>query len=310
MVLDLFDYHRNTFCRNEPNELVGTAFTGLGDNMFPEPRAGDFDARWRQAIAHTIRANGARDRFGTEKDYFRAPWRAHLGQSLMSRQKFRARVLPRPQGQLVEEWPCPALYYDAAAQARALPVLKILLSPAWVLKAHDLIDTQLVVHVIRRPQGFAQSWWSRYVTGIGGGPEKVFADNQPSLIRILQHFGREEEMPSHYSLADLVVSELWRWRYMNEVLLDQMSGSDRYLTLAYEDVMHNKLPWAEKLYGFAGLEMTPACRQSISSMQNTLFKARKSDGLDPKMVEEAVAQVIGDSPFRDKLLNVDPGAVS
>ena len=65
MVLDLLDCHRMSFCRNEPNELHGTAFTGLGDAMFGDPVPEDFAARWQRAVIRTARSNGARDRFDT-----------------------------------------------------------------------------------------------------------------------------------------------------------------------------------------------------------------------------------------------------
>lgn len=297
MVLDLFDCHRMTFCRNEPNELHGSAFTGLGDPMFGDPAPADFTARWHDAVARTIRANGARDRFGTDKAYFRSVLRARLGQAVMSRGRIRAQLLPRQDGATVEEWPCPAFYYDGAALARALPVLKILLAPAWTLRAHDLFDTQRVVHVIRPPESFVQSWWSRYVTGIGGGPEQVFADNQPSLRRILVHFGRAAEMPQGYSLRALVVSELWRWRYMNEVLAERLSASERYLPVPYEAVMADRLAWAEKIYAFAGLEMTEETRAQVTGMRNTLFGQRKPDGLEPDLVAAAMDEITADSAW-------------
>lgn len=301
MVLDLFDCHRNTFCRNEPNELRGTAFAGLGDPMFATPDPALFEIAWRKAVAQTIRSSGARDRFATDKDFFRSELRARLGQWVMARGRLRALMVPQENGETVEEWLSPALYYDSAALARALPVLKMLLAPAWISHAHALVDTQHVVHVIRRPEGFVQSWWSRYVTGVGGGAEKVFADNQPSLRRILAHFDRPAEMPEHYSLEALVTSELWRWRYMNEVMLAQLARAPRYLKLAYEDVMADKPLWGDKIYAFAGLEMTPDCRQQIDNMQNTLFGRRKPDGLDPALVAGAVETVLHDSPWRAQL---------
>ncbi len=297
MVLDLFDCHRMSFCRNEPNELHGTGFTGLGDAMFGDPVPADFAARWRQAVATTIRSNGARDRFGLDKDYFRSPLVARAGQAVMSRARLRELLLPKSEGRTVEEWPCPGPYYNHTALARALPVLKILLAPAWIARAHDLFPGQQVVHVVRRPEGFIQSWWSRYVTGIGGGPEKVFADNQPSLEIILAHFGHADKKPASYSLEALLVSELWRWRYMNEVLAEALSTSDRYLPVPYEAVMKERMVWAERLYTFAGLEMTDATRTQVEGMQNTLFGKRKPDGLEPDLVASAVAQVTEDSTW-------------
>lgn len=296
LALDLFDCHRNTFCRNEPNELAGTGFDALGDAFFAQPEVPDFPARWQAAVTKTIRSCGVRDRFGPDKIYFRSSLRTRIGQEVMSRATLRAPLLFGSG----EEWPCPGFYYDKPAQARALPVLKILLTPAWILQAHDAFPTQHIVHVVRPPAGFIQSWWNRYVTGIGGGPEKVFADNQPSVQRILAHFGREE-MPATYSQQGLLVSELWRWRYMNELLLESLHGDPRYLLAPYADLTQNRLSWAERLYDFAGLEMDDAARAKIASMENTLFGARKTDAVDPALIAEATEQVLSDSPWAEML---------
>lgn len=308
MVLDLFDCHRETFCRNEANKLVGTAFTGLGDGMFMSPHSDDFAVHWRDAIATTARTSGSRDRFVLEKSYFRSPLRARIGQGFMSRAKLRACILPRLNGKIVEQWPCPSFYYARELLSEAFPVIKIHLVPAWYIKAHEAFPSQRLIQVIRRPEKFIQSWWSRYVIGIGGGPEKVFADNQPSLRKILEYFGRQDEIPRHYSLEGLLASELWRWRYMNEMIFDNLSHSDRYMLVPYECVMNDRLRWAEEMFEFAGLDMAAECRRKITDMQNTLFKKRK-DGLESSLVDPVVEQVLADSPLLDIHLRVEPGAV-
>lgn len=301
LALDLFDCHRNTFCRNEPNELAGGGFDGLGDPFFAQGAAPDFPARWQAAVTGAIRCNGARDRFGLDKAYFRAPLRTRIGQEIMSRASLRALLLPKSGGQAAEAWPCPGFYYDKSTQARALPVLKILLTPAWILQAHAAFPSQHIVHVVRPPAGFLQSWWSRYVTGIGGGPEKVYADNQPSLPGILAHFGRSDDAPGDYSTHNLLVSELWRWRYMNEVLLAGLQGDTRTLLAPYAELMQDRLSWAERLYDFAELEMDDAARAKVAAMENTLFRARTSDSLDPALIKEATEQVLSDSPWAETL---------
>jgi len=303
LVLDLFDFHRNTFCRNEPNEVLGSAFTGLGDGMFTHNTPDDFDDQWRRAVTATKRSSGARDRFRIQKDYFRSAVYARFGQALMSRQKIRGLLLPRIDGHVTQEWPCPKFYFNALAKEQALPVLKILLCPAWVTQAHDSNRAQLVVHVQRRPQSFVQSWWTRYVIENSSGPEHVFTDNQPSLAHILEHFDRTAEMPTEYSLSNLVVSELWRWRYMNEMLIQQLSDSPRYKWIGYETLMTDKINATRAIFDFAGLELTQDCRQSIETMQNTLFKARKSNRIDPELVNDAVNLVLEGSAHRDQLLN-------
>ena len=93
MVLDLFDCHRGTLCRNEPNELHGSAFTGLGDAMFGDPIPSDFADRWHAAVMQSMGSNGARDRFGTDKNWLRGPLRARAGQAVMSKARLRAHLL-------------------------------------------------------------------------------------------------------------------------------------------------------------------------------------------------------------------------
>ena len=73
LALDLLDCHRSTFCRNEPNEVIGSSFTQLGDSMFPHDTPDDFDDQWHRAVTTAKRSSGARDRFGIQKDYFRSP---------------------------------------------------------------------------------------------------------------------------------------------------------------------------------------------------------------------------------------------
>ena len=300
MVLDLLDLHPETWCRNEPNELHGSAFDGLGDPMFGGGPA-DFAARWRVAVSLAAQSQGARDRFTTTKSCFRGPNRARIGQGAVARGKLRSLWLPRRDRATVEEWIAPRFHIDRAALRQMQPVLKILLAPAWTLAGRKAIPDTRVFHVLRAPDGFAQSWWGRYVNAIGGGPEQVFADNQPSLIRILRHFGRADEMPEDYSLRALVVSELWRWRYMNEIVLEGLAGSDGYLLIPYEGVMADRPGWARRIFDAADLDMTEDIATAVADMRNTLFSRRKGAGLDAAMVSDAIDEVLDGSPYAETL---------
>lgn len=301
MVLDLFDHQPNTLCRNEPNELHGTAFTGLGEPMFGTNAPEDFEMRWRDAVAATARRQGDRDRFSCDKTYFRDGWRRWLGHLVMSRRSLRRPFLPRVGGKIVQDWRCPRFYIDQVRLETALPVMKILLTPAWIIKSHQNSPAQKVIHVIRDPEGFIQSWWGRYVQTAPGGPERVFADNLPSLAPILAHFGASNEGFEAYSLRALVVSELWRWRYMNEILLDTLGPSTRYIHAPYRAVMADRMTWAETLYDFADLPLSSDTRQKVEGMRNTLFAGRPTNGLDTKLVRGGIVEVLENSLYKVQL---------
>lgn len=301
LALDLFDCDLTTHCRNEVNELVGTSFTGLGDNMFLGDRPVDFIPKWVAAVEQAGRSNGVRDRFVIHKSHFRSRVRAKLGQTLVARTSLRDLVIRRKYKD-AEEWPCPNSYYDLGALEQAVPILKILLSPAWIIEAHFKVPEQKVVHVIRRPEGFIQSWWSRYVMEISLSPEEIYCENLPSLQHIFKYFGTDQQVKQEYSLYNLVVSELWRWRYVNEVLLDKLTPSSRYTPVAYEDLMGNKLLHAEKLFDFASLNMTHSIRETIKQSSNTVFKPRTKDGLDSQLVADAIFEVMAGSVWRNALL--------
>lgn len=301
MVLDMLDCHTNTFCRNEPNELVGTAFRDLGDGMFLESQPADFETQWARAVAQTSVSCGHRDRPMVNKTYLRQFPGTGVAQYMMNRPKFRWFFMPRQGGKPVEQWNAPRFYMDRTQLSQALPVFKVLLCPAWAIKAHKICPGQRIVHVIRQPQDFIQSWWSRYVRRMDLPPEQVFMDNLPSVTRIQAHFGRANEGTQDYSMKNLLISELWRWRYVNEVMVQHLGGSDRYLQVGYESAMADQPAWAEKVFAFAGLEMTETSRQAVAGMRNILFKERQPDGLDPALVEEAVHHILSDSILRDQL---------
>ena len=84
---------------------------------------------------------------------------------------------------------------------------------------------------------------------------------------------------------------------LQQVLAEALSGSERYLPVPYEAVMADRTAWAEKLYAFAGLEMTEETRAQVEAMRNTLFGERKSDGLEPDLVAAAVEEVTADSAW-------------
>jgi len=296
-VLDLFDCHEGTLCRNEPNEVPGGAMSRLPDGFF----LGDLDAgflpAWRHAVAVTGRSFSERDRIGACPKAW-AGWaaRAVVGRGVLARRRVR-----RAAGWLVpawreSEWPASRLY--GAGADRALPVLKVLLCQGWIDAVFAAEPGLRVVHNVRDPAAFLRSWYRRYVPR--RGERRVFEDNVATIDRILTHFGAAPGRFEAFSTEALVESELWRWRYVNEPLYGRLEGHERYALVRYREASADPVALARRLFAFAGLGLAPRHEARIAGLENTLF-GRQPDAptLDDAVLDAVAERVLADSPLRE-----------
>ena len=289
-ILKMFDAHEMTHCRNEPNDLEQGALSDLWA-FFPEDLIREFADLWPIALDRVATTVSARDDLPAQNKLF-------LKKGIVSRlaswlqSKRRGRKLLG----LEEEWPCPAAIYDTDLQAKALPVLKIMLDSGGLRKAHDIMPGQHVVHLIRRPDGFLNSWLNRYVLDAGEGHHKVWSENQASLTRILAYFDEDPTRCSQYSSAALIESELWRWRYLNESLL-KLSPSSRYKLVTYEAAKAAPLKIAQDLYDFAGLDFGSQHQQRIAAIKNRRFAAPHTEAFATKDIDTVMENVLKGSPL-------------
>ncbi len=283
MVLDMFDFHARTHCRNESN-VTGTALDGLA-GFFAEEASEGFVAGWTAGLDRMARSVGRRDRLPAKgKVFLRRGAVARLAGWAQSKSRLR-----RLAG-LYHDWPCSPLIYDRAAMAReALPVFKMILCGP-IATAHPQDPGQKLVHVMRRPAEFLGSWYNRYVLR-GRGPEAVFADTMERLPRILAMYDADPGRFASYSRAALLESELWLWRYTNDRLY-ALNGSDRYMPVIYAEAKAQPLATAEALYRFAGLEFDEACAARVRGMENRLFAAPHRESLPADEVVRAVDRVL------------------
>lgn len=296
MLLDLLDCHDNTFCRNEPHALDTNPVFRLSEELAEELVPDFTPADWQHAMQFCATHSGERDRFDQEgKLYFRAdPLRA-LGVNIFKRRRVRSALSFLNPAYATLEWPCPPLYYSPKRLAASYPVFKILRSPVPITATHAADPHQRVAHMIRDPKGNLRSWYNRYIIRTAGSPQKVFTDNMTQVPAILRHYGEDPARYGAFSEDALFETQLWLWRYIQEMLIERIGQSDRYMPFLYDDGVKKPVQTAEKLYGFLGLDFTEAHAEKVRSTRNTLFAKGHSHEVPEARMDAAIDTVLSGS---------------
>ena len=290
LILKMFDIHEATHCRNEPNDLSSGAMGGLSA-FFASEMPADFDRRWPVAVDGVARSVGLRDHLPPpDKVFLRSGPAARVLSVLQSRRRGR-RLLG-----MGEEWPCPPFLYDRAAMTDALPVLKMMLMGAPLVRAQTLMPGQHLVHILRDPAGFLNSWYNRYVMWHPAGPEHVWTATLETLSPILEHFEADPARFDRYDRQRLVEAELWRWRYLNEVLLG-LGGHPRYRLVLYREAKAQPVETARALFGFAGLAFEDRHAADIGGIRNRTFAAPHEHRIPNEEIDAAMRHVLDGSPL-------------
>lgn len=295
-LLDAFDCHPHTFCRNEANSIAGTALNALTPAFFPSTDP-DVVEKWRAAVDQSFRILSVRDRIGKrEKTYVPSAFRRWFGREVLARRTGR-KALSLINPQLNKQfWSATFCYADCARLEAAYPILKLHLCSGMLLDVVPHEPSMRIVLNVRSAKSFIRSWWHRYVQS--KDPEFVFSQNQPSLGRILEHFGRDDPAIRVYSDLNLIKSELWRWRYANETLYAGMRGNPRFMAVTYEQFDADPVATAAALFTFAGLEMSEAVSREAGDLQNALFRDKVAAHVPDGLIDDAVEDVLDGSLLR------------
>ena len=292
LMLGILQCHTGVFSRNEPNELPGSVMAALPDGFYPDPLPEGFAVAWHDALERAAARKGLRDGKGPpERDWYRSPRHGWISERLGQSHRLRrmlGRLRPSAGG---PEWCLSRRLVDPEALARSLPVYKILRQPRWLLETHDRDAGQRVILVVRPPMAFLQSWNGRYVNVVPQGPEGVFADNMATVEPILAYFGRSFISGRAFSTAALWESELWRWRYVNEVLHTGLQGSDRYQLVSYGEMTADRCGTARRIYDWLGLELDAACARRLERLGN-IFSERRLDSFDSGLAQDLIDGVL------------------
>lgn len=295
-LLDILDTSRRTVCRSEPNEIKASMFSGIGGELFVEDFGPDALNSLETALAGAATRRSARDRVNqTDKAYLTALGRAALPS--LGKARFRRALTAMKILESEGEWRLPAAFMRRERSSDVLPVLKLNSTPAWAVALAKADERALILHNIRDPFDYLQSWYNRFIISKSG--TKSFEKNFQDVPKLLAFFDRTgAERLREPTDANLIEVELWRWRYINEVLLSLRDRRDQYLIMTYSEIEADLLGAARRVFAFAGLPFDHAEEVRIGNLSNVLFQVPHRAQLDPVSCRATMAKVLEDSPLK------------
>jgi hypothetical protein len=165
-IMQLLDACPRTFCRNEPDEIADShlkAFWPYRGGWLSNLSL--FEEEWDKAILATASCMGHRDlKIKNSKEYlYEIPRR--LGMIRLLRgpryRKLMQKVMPSHRS---GEWPIPRWLGNASKLKLAVPVIKTVQTPGWAAFVLQFRPEIPVVHIVRPPGGYINSWLNRYVS--------------------------------------------------------------------------------------------------------------------------------------------------
>ena len=262
-LLSLFDFSRGTFCRNEPYGISGSPLKSVAHHrrVVRQDQA-EIRATWDAAIDQTSRVMGERDLpMEVLKPFIHGVSKSLKFDRLIQKRGAR-RALSAVQHSLsTGEWPVPWWLGSQSRLSTVLPVVKLVAAPGWVSLVLRHRPDVAVFHVVRHPGGFLNSWRARYLSA--NDPAEVRSLNRDRLAEIAsideawaERFGDVDQM-------SVEESELWYWRYANEVIWDAGRASPNYRRIVYEDLVLDPVDILREYYEICGLQWDEGIERNI-----------------------------------------------
>jgi hypothetical protein len=266
-LLNLMDLHRDTHCRNEPNELRLAPLGELPHENAAFAPPPEFGARWDEAVHWAATHFGERDRIPqSKKSYlYELPFELGLWRPFEHRKLLKALSVLRPSLRL-PEWPLPPWLGRRDALDRARPILKLVTMHRWAAWVLEHRPTSKVVHIVRYPAGVHQSWSKRYLA-LNDAAE-VLRANIERLRAIGQHHPDWRERFGDLSTISVDEAEMWFWRYSTEDLYNAGQGKDNYLVTVHETMVSNPVEELKRIYDFCGLSFGDEIERRIDPNAN------------------------------------------
>ena len=283
-LLDLFDTSPDTFCRNEPNVIAGSPFGRLASQGFAAPTdRALLDREWDEAVAWTCGRMGERDR------YVDVP-KHHLYSNPASR--LLRRVIQSERGRRVlgvlapplrrGEWPLPRTLGSRARLAEQVGVLKFVAAPGWARFVLESRPEVPVVHIVRHPGGFLNSWSKRFLAK--RDPETVARDNRARLKEIARADPRWAGRFGDCDGMSKEEGELWNWLYGQEITYEVGRDAANYHQIVYEELAADAAAVMRPLFAATGIAWTDASERALQASN------RRSGGIAAAWRDELDAE--------------------
>lgn len=294
-LLDMLDASRQTICRSEVNEIAETGFAGVGGALFSDDFSAEQLAQLQATLPDAMLRRSARDRL-TQRD---KAYLTTIGRTLVpALGKARLRQALRQVGLMksAQDWPLPSMALNHTTLPQAQLVLKLNSCPAWATALAQANKNARILHNIRDPLDYLQSWYNRFIIGKAG--LSSFTKNFRDVPRILAYFGRTgAEHLAEPREENIVEVELWRWRYVNTHLHRVAAHSDQYLLMSYTEIEADLLAAARRVFAFADLPFEAPEEARIRALDNVLFQKPHTTRLDPELCHRLIAKVLEDCPL-------------
>jgi hypothetical protein len=239
----LFDSHPDTLYRHEPDSV-----RKLKMPLFPEKEDA---ARYREELECFI---DALPQMRSPEVVGKQPLFPKSYQSAAGLAAYRASVMvAKAASRARRHFPC--LFRPTGSHGgMASVVWKSVESSGRLGACIKAVPQIRAIHLIRHPCGVMASRM-RGATTHGFGQSKPKADNQWVLKLLLATKAGQARGVDLDEIQNLTPEEqaAWRWMLIQEKILADVAGSDRVLTIRYEDVCSEPIEMTRRMFEFAGL---------------------------------------------------------
>ena len=298
-LLDLFDLHSSTFCRNEPDHTPGSPLEELRvfGTVCADP-GGELAAKWDAAVNWTGVRMGERDPQITARKDFIFPISQRLGGAwFLSHHRLRRMVGLLSPAWRKGEWLLPRWMGSDRRLAEALLVLKTNQVPGWAYHVMEHAPDMPIIHIVRHPGGFLNSWKRRY---LATRDQRSVEQNNIRRLKMIaevdegwgRRFGPIDAMP-------VEASELWYWQYANETIYEMGQSHGRYLRVVYEQLAADPVAVLRDAYTLCELSWNTTMEKaaSASAVESTSIAGKWRQRLSPQEIE-LVEQALEASPMK------------
>ncbi len=266
-LLSLLDLCENTWCRNEPNELLGSAMASLPDGAFINNRAYPKISEWREALKKTGEAFGDRDSVGSDvKTYFRNTLFRHLVYFIYNKPRVRKPLEYIAPYFKQEEWAIPRFLLNESQTKNRHTIIKINQMPAWSRFVLEKDQSAKVIHIVRHPGGFLHSWMNRYLKY--RNPDVVMSENKSRLEKLAGTSEAWSDRMGDINRMSLPETELWYWLYANEETYVNGKENSRYKLVIFENLADNFSDEVEGILDFSSLIVSTEYKDRLSELGN------------------------------------------
>lgn len=284
----LFDSHPDTLYRHEPDSM-----RKLSMPLFPEV---DDAPRYREELEQFI---ASLPRMRSPEVVGKQPLFPKSYQSSAGLGAYRTGVMAaKAASRIRRHFPC--LFRPTGSDGRVASVVwKSVESSGRLGVCIKALPPVRAIHLIRHPCGVVASRL-RGATTHGFGQSKPKTDSQWVLKLLLATKAGQARGLDLDDIQNLMPEEqaAWRWILIQEKILADVAGSDRVLTIRYEDVCAEPIETTRRMFEFAGLNWQSQTEQFVRASTResdtdyySVFKNPQASAerwrseLDPQLIE-------------------------